>query len=98
MAAAGGGAMLAVGGGSVVVVGMHGRCDKWVGSGESRGTDNRVELSLSCGVRGEVVGLGGGRPRFWLWSGLLFLMEKQSRDDGVCLNRLAVVMSGSGLN
>ena len=35
-----------------------------------------MELSLGCGVRGGAVGLGGGRPRFCVWSGLLFLMEK----------------------
>ena len=57
-----------------------------------------MELSLGCGVRGGAVGLGGGRPRFCVWSGLLFLMEKQSLEDGVCLNGLVVEMGGSGLN
>ena len=57
-----------------------------------------MELSLGCGVRSGDVGLGGGRPRFWVWSGLLFVMETQSLEDGVCLNGLVVEMSGSGLN
>ena len=49
-------------------------------------------------MRSGDVGLGGGRPRFWVWSGLLFVMETQSLEDGVCLNGLVVEMSGSGLN
>ena len=58
--------------------GRSGRCDQWVGGSESPGENDRVEFSLGCGVRSGAVGLGGGRPRFWVWSGLLFLMETQS--------------------
>ena len=65
--------------------------------GESWGKNDRVEFSLGCGVRSEAVGLGGGRPRFWVWSGLLFLMETQSLYDGVGLCGLVVELSGSGL-
>ena len=77
--------------------GRSGRCDQWVGGSESRGKNDRVEFSLGCGVRSGAVGLGGGRPRFWVWSGLLFLMETQSLYDGVGLCGLVVELSGSGL-
>ena len=40
--------------------GRNGRCDQWVGGGESWGENDRVEFSLGCGVRSEAVGLGGG--------------------------------------
>ena len=49
---------------------------EWSGGGKSRGEDNRVELGLSRGVGRKRVGLDGGRPGFWLWSGLLLLVHE----------------------
>ena len=47
-----------------------------------------MELGLDSGVRGCVVSLGGSRPRLWLRSGLLFLMEAQRFEDAVGLDGL----------
>ena len=95
VAAVGGGATFAVGTGSVVVVGVVGVTN---GLGVAKAGERTIELSLGCGVRSGAVGLGGGRPRFRVWSGLLFLMETQSLDGGIGLGGLVVGVSGSGLN
>ena len=49
-------------------------------------------------MRGGAVGLGGSRPRFWVRNGLLFLVETQSLEGGVGLDRLIVEVSRSGLH
>ena len=47
-----------------------------------------MELGLSRGVGRKRVGLGGGRPGFWLWGGLLLFVHEQS--EGVGLSGLVV--------